>query len=156
MSRSASRVHSSAARCAPRERQMVVETALILRRRSRLPAWCDRSHDRLVLFIEALAVEAQIAVHDHERRAPQMIETGIEVGIARPDCDQIGSTVDYERIAGIISSVVNSRHYDLVETLAAAIAKAVLALDRIDVALKLSKLQAIASARGAGVVLPPI
>lgn len=76
------------------------------------------------LFLRGFEIEARIGIHDFERRAPQRLTIAIELDIdpaLLPDRDDIAVTFDYDGVREEVRRLVESRHFDLQETLAQAI-----------------------------------
>ena len=80
--------------------------------------------------IEGLSVETIIGVHDWERRQKQLIriDLTLEVDIDNASkTDVIEDTVSYGDIARLVIDLAERSRYNLIESLASAIANAVLA-----------------------------
>lgn len=80
--------------------------------------------DRFTLFLDDLAVEAEIGIHDFERNSRQRLLVSVEVEV-RPSLlpvrDDIAATLDYDWIRDMVHRLVAERRYDLQETLCRAI-----------------------------------
>lgn len=73
------------------------------------------------IFIQDLRVETVIGVYEQERLAPQVLRFDVEAGI--PDrraftTDELGDTVDYAELAGLIKRELQSHSHVLLERLA--------------------------------------
>jgi dihydroneopterin aldolase len=80
------------------------------------------------VFVRGLRVHAIIGIHPHERVTPQLIVFDIEAatdGSAAAGDDRIeGAPVDYARLCGIARHLAVEGRFQLVESLAEAIARA--------------------------------
>lgn len=78
--------------------------------------------------ITSLRVPVSLGVHDFERKARQDVTVDLVLTLnAVPASDSIGETAHYDEVADAVQHVADARHYDLIETLAVAIAERVLA-----------------------------
>jgi dihydroneopterin aldolase len=69
------------------------------------------------------------------RAQPFEVDLDLEVDLrAAGDSDDLGDTVDYGEVAGMVASIVRGERYVLLERLAARIAEAVLADERVTAA----------------------
>lgn len=89
--------------------------------------------DRIVLT--GLRVPGRHGVHDHERRDGQEFVVDLtvwaELGRAAGS-DALGDTLDYGALAATVAGIVGGPPRNLIETVAAEIAEAVLADERVD------------------------
>ena len=79
---------------------------------------------RYALFLDRFEVAARIGIHDFERTGPQQVSISIEIDIdprRLPGRDDIADAPDYDWIRQEIMKLVESRRFDLQETLARAI-----------------------------------
>ncbi len=86
---------------------------------------------------------------DGERDKPQPFETDAEVYVdLKPvaNADQLDETIDYMTIAQTVRSVIEERSFELLETLADAIATEVLALGADSVRIRVRKPRAASHA----------
>ena len=102
--------------------------------------------ERMIIRLSKLRLEAEIGAYDIERGRVQPIEISLSVSVdpraAHPESD-LTRVVDYASMAEIIRSVVQIRHYDLLEDLAQAIANALFEDPRItELTLDIDKLKA--------------
>lgn len=80
--------------------------------------------DRFTLFLDDLAVEAEIGIHDFERNRRQRLLVSVEIEVFPslvPVRDDIAATLDYDWIRTLVQRLVIDRRYDLQETLCRAI-----------------------------------
>lgn len=81
------------------------------------------------ILVPELRLEARVGVGDEERAAPQALVLEIEIGLdLRPagTTDDLLETIDYEEVCAVAESVVGARAYHLIETVAEAVAAALL------------------------------
>lgn len=84
--------------------------------------------DRIILT--NLQLEGVHGVHDWERQAPQPWEVDVELVLdlaIAGRTDDLAATIDYGPVARLVASVVEGRTYQLIESIAEAIAADVLA-----------------------------
>ena len=82
-----------------------------------------------VIFIRELRVEALIGFHKRELHATQILQVDLEIGIPNPlvfASDRGADCIDYEKVTARIREIAVERHYNLVESLAERIARAVI------------------------------
>ena len=73
--------------------------------------------------------DARVGVHPHERDRPQpvVVDVALWAHVARAaETDKITDTIDYGKIAATVVEVTTSRHFNLVEALCEALARALL------------------------------
>jgi dihydroneopterin aldolase len=108
-------------------------------------------------IVRDLVLSSSIGVYDEERLAPQPIRVNLELTVVSPDdpmTEDLGQVVDYAALTGRVRELVGSRHFDLVETLAEALAALCLEESRvISARVRIEKPNAIADAAGVGVEL---
>ena len=96
--------------------------------------------------IRGLKLRGRHGVTDLEREAEQPFIVNLAARLdARPAAilDDLGSTLDYEEAVRIISKIVTGESYQLIETLADRIARAILANTRVlDVWVRVAKTEA--------------
>ncbi len=81
----------------------------------------DMKIGRFTLFLRGFEVLARIGIHDFERSAPQRLAITIEIDIEPsrfPGRDDIVETFDYDWVRAEVLRLVESRHFELQETLA--------------------------------------
>lgn len=103
-------------------------------------------HEQMTIRLSRLRLEAEIGAYDCERGRLQPIVLSLDVEVdpkaAHPD-DDLSQVVDYASMASTLRHVVGSRHFDLLEDLAQAIANALFEDARIlKLKLEIDKLQA--------------
>ena len=84
--------------------------------------------DRLTL--RGMRFVARHGVHPQEKVEPQRFEVDVvlHADLARPaETDALDDTIDYSSLHQLVAAIVNGPSFDLVEALAGAIARAVLA-----------------------------
>ncbi|MDJ0893718.1 MAG: dihydroneopterin aldolase [Alphaproteobacteria bacterium] len=77
------------------------------------------------VLVRDMLLEARIGVHKHERDAPQQVRVNLELSVREggPIRDRLADVVDYEKIVHGARRVAESRHINLVETLAEELAE---------------------------------
>lgn len=108
------------------------------------------------IFVRDLQVHASIGVHPHEHETTQPIIIDIELDMGAmpsPKDDRLAETLDYALVADMAAKFAGEAHVQLVETLAARIARWALAGDkRVKAArVRIAKPQALINAQSAGV-----
>lgn len=109
------------------------------------------------IFIHDLQIETIIGVLPHERTQKQPILINLEISTdIRPAAksENVKDAIDYSAIAQRITEFVSQSKFQLLETLAEKIAEIVLTEFNVkQLRLQLSKPQAIANAKSAGVII---
>jgi dihydroneopterin aldolase len=109
------------------------------------------------IMIEALEVDASIGVHVWEKNVRQTLRLDIELGYNMQRAaasDQLRDALDYVAVTETISSVVSSRHFNLLEYLAEQLAQQLLKEFPVQqIKLILRKPGAIAQAENVGVCI---
>ncbi len=107
------------------------------------------------IFVRDLVLSCNIGVYRHERDAPQRVRLNIDLAIADDTAgatDRLDDTVSYEGIVDRARATVDARHYNLVETLAEALAAMCLDDPRVRVArIRVEKLDVFANTGAVGV-----
>jgi thioredoxin reductase (NADPH) len=116
----------------------------------------DPTIHRANIFVSDLRLKARVGVNPGEQDASQSIVLDISVGVEdmalAARSERLSDTLDYVAIARTARQVVELRHYPLVESLATAIAQAVLARPgATSVRVRLRKLDCLRHASAAGV-----
>ncbi|MDI2089805.1 dihydroneopterin aldolase [Commensalibacter oyaizuii] len=118
------------------------------------PAWSNQPSLRRI-FIRDLVLLARIGVYSFEQEKDQRLQINISVGVIEEKgigIDDLTRTVSYEDIVNQVKTIVQTNHFQLVETLAETIVEAILADKRIYVVrIMLEKLDIIQEAKGVGV-----
>ena len=76
--------------------------------------------------LRGLELHGRHGVLPHEREHGQRFLFDLELDVPAPERDAIDATVDYREIAAAVREVSDARDYVLLETLAAAVAEALL------------------------------
>ena len=109
------------------------------------------------IMVKDLRVSATVGVNRWEQAAPQTVAVDLEIAVDAAKAaasDQLSETVDYKRVSRDIAGLAASRPFQLIETLAEAIASLVLDEHRADwVRVTARKPWALRNARDVGVVL---
>ena len=109
---------------------------------------------RYALFLDQFELTARIGIHAFERAEAQRVAISIEIDIdpaLLPARDEISAAPDYDWIRSEIRALVESRHFDLQETLASAIIGIVSARPEIRRArVRTAKLDVYADAKAVG------
>ena len=110
--------------------------------------------ETLSVFVEGLALEAEIGLYAHERGRTQPLSVDVELALTPAPAHGIHGTVNYETLAEKVRALCASGHIELVETFAERLAQACLDHPRaVSVRVRVRKLLAIAGADAAGVEL---
>ncbi len=77
------------------------------------------------IFFRNLHVEASIGIHEHERKTSQPLLVSFAMFLTEPadKTDSISNVVDYDFAHAVVRKCAAERHWDLQETLCAAIAE---------------------------------
>lgn len=81
------------------------------------------------IFIEALAIECTIGIHDWERTIQQtlLLDLAMACDQRRPAAsDALADTIDYSAVAAVCREVAEQGRFGLIETLAERIAERIL------------------------------
>jgi dihydroneopterin aldolase len=81
----------------------------------------------MIVEVHGLELFGRHGVGEDERREGQTFLVDVELHVDEPREDAIGATVDYRRVRDLVRSVSEARSHQLLETLAAAIADALVA-----------------------------
>lgn len=111
------------------------------------------------ILIDGLEFEAIIGIYPHERATVQPVQFDLKLAVARVDSsaieDDIGATVDYQRVCEAIMSITQNGAFQLVETLAQAVTDGLFVrfplLEHIE--CRLIKPLALPYARGVGILI---
>lgn len=85
------------------------------------------------LELRGLRTVASMGVLPEERTRPQAVEVDLDVDVddeAAAVSDRLDDAVDYGAVVDSVAAVLGAGHHDLLERAAAAVADAVLGLDR--------------------------
>ena len=78
----------------------------------------------MIVEVHGLELFGRHGVNDDERRDGQMFVFDVTLEIAEPKEDAIDATIDYRHVRDIVRGINDAESYQLLETLAAAIADA--------------------------------
>ena len=78
------------------------------------------------LELHGLEVFGRHGVFENEKREGQMFLYDVELEVDEPAADRIDDAVDYRLVADCVREVSDSRSFDLIESLAAAVADALM------------------------------
>ena len=82
------------------------------------------------LFLSGIRASGHHGARPGEKEEPQELVVDLDIEVTVGD-DEIAGTADYRGITEIVRAIIGERSFDLIETIAAEIADAVLAVDRI-------------------------
>ena len=95
------------------------------------------------ILIENLTCDASVGVYENEKLSKQKIIINVEISLfkkMKTHTDNINDVADYGKFRGIILEVVNSKHFDLIETLADSLIKRIKTFDKVEnVKIKVTK-----------------
>lgn len=107
------------------------------------------------VFIEGLELMGSVGVYEHEHRdrQPVMISLNMDViDVYDGASDKLIDVYDYDIAIAAIRETVDAGHYNLIETLAEAIASLVLRDDRVTVArVRIEKPAVLTACRSLGI-----
>ena len=110
--------------------------------------------EALSVFVEGLALQAEVGLYPHERGHLQPLLVDVELHLTPAHAAGIDATVNYEILAEAARRLTASGHIELVETFAERLAVACLDHPRaVRVQVRVRKPQAITGAEAAGVEL---
>lgn len=105
----------------------------------------------LTVFVRALAVDAFIGVHAHEKGRAQPLVVDVDLDLSDLAVRTLADTVNYETVSTLAHAIAASGHVDLVEEYAERLALACLDDARIKaVRVRVEKPRALQDARAAG------
>lgn len=81
----------------------------------------------VVVEVVGLEVRGRHGVLEEERAKEQPFVYDIELELAEPAGDEIGETVDYREVAALVQEVSETGQFRLLESIAAAVADALIA-----------------------------
>jgi dihydroneopterin aldolase len=82
------------------------------------------------LFLSGIRASGHHGARPGEKDEPQAFVVDLEIQVEVGD-DEIGGTTDYRGITETVRAIVEQGSFDLIESLAAAIANEVFAIDRV-------------------------
>jgi len=80
----------------------------------------------VLVVLAGLEIPGRHGVEDREREQEQPFVYDLELELAEPAADRIEETVDYRELVELVRAVSESRQFQLLESMAAAIADALL------------------------------
>jgi 7,8-dihydroneopterin aldolase/epimerase/oxygenase len=83
------------------------------------------------LFLSGIRASGHHGARPGEKDEPQELVVDLDIEVSVGD-DDIAGTADYRGITDIVRAIVQDGSFDLIETVAAEIADAVLAVERIE------------------------
>jgi dihydroneopterin aldolase len=108
-----------------------------------------------IIFLRELKVETFIGVYEWEKRVPQTLQIDLEIALPHSracETDDIQDALDYADVVRDIQNALTSRHFNLLEALAEAIAQMLVNDFRLPwVKVSVAKLNAIRGSRMVGV-----
>jgi dihydroneopterin aldolase len=110
-----------------------------------------------VIYVRGLDLEVSVGFHDWEQAAPQAVRIDLQIQkdtSVAANSDSVGDTCNYEEVIRRVRAMVQQRHYQLVETLASALAQMILkefAVRHIKVCV--AKPNAVSGTEDVGVVI---
>ncbi len=104
------------------------------------------------LLIKGLVLPASIGIYEHEKNKEQKIKIDVTMEMrSKPSSDEIDSVVSYDDIIANIHKLLNSGHFNLVETLVEKIGNLCLEENNVKkVTVSVQKLNAVTEAEGVG------
>jgi dihydroneopterin aldolase len=81
----------------------------------------------VIVELHGLEVFGRHGVLDEEQRDGQTFLFDVELEVAEPGADRVENAVDYRDVAARVREVSDATRYDLIETLAAAVADVLVA-----------------------------
>lgn len=81
------------------------------------------------VFVDGYELVGSVGVYEHERRYEQRIVVSLDLEVVDHYdgvCDELGAVYDYDAAIRAVRATVESRHFNLLETLAERIAEACL------------------------------
>ncbi|MGC1303565.1 MAG: dihydroneopterin aldolase [Caulobacteraceae bacterium] len=113
--------------------------------------------EALSVFVEGLALEAEIGLYPHEQGRFQPLSVDVELFLTPAPVSGIHGTVNYETLAEKARALASSGHIELVETFAERLAADCMDHPRAErVRVRVRKPEAIAGADAAGVELTAV
>lgn len=107
------------------------------------------------VFVHGVELIGSLGIYDHERTRRQRVVVSVDLLVDDTydgTSDQIGAVYDYDQAIGAIRNAVESRHYNLIETLAEDIAITCLVDPTVrQVTVTVEKPEVLATCRAVGV-----
>lgn len=80
----------------------------------------------VVVELRGLELPGRHGVLEHERESTQPFLYDIELQLPEPPADELEGTVDYREVVGLVRDLSDGRRFQLLESLAAAVADGLL------------------------------
>jgi len=80
----------------------------------------------VVVELAGLELPGRHGVEDWERETEQAFLYDVELELPEPDADEVDRTVDYREVVALVQEVSEGRQFQLLESMAAAVADALL------------------------------
>ena len=95
------------------------------------------------IVIENLTCNASVGVYEKEKLNKQRITINLEISLInnmKTHTDNLNDVADYGKFRRIILDVVNSKHFNLIETLADNLVKEIETIDKVEnIKIKITK-----------------
>ena len=95
------------------------------------------------IVIENLTCNAYVGVYENEKLNKQRITINLEISLInnmKTHTDNLNDVADYGKFRRIILDVVNSKHFNLIETLADNLVKEIETIDKVEnIKIKITK-----------------
>ncbi len=109
------------------------------------------------VFVNGLEVMASVGIYEVEKRYEQRIVISVDLDVVDDYdgiSDRLDAVVDYGRVVAAVRALVESRHFQLIETLAERIAESCLADARVLVArITIEKPDILPACRSVGIAI---
>ena len=110
-----------------------------------------------IIFLRELKIDTLIGVYEWEKRVPQTLQIDLEIALPSSlacQTDNIDDALNYADVVRDIQTALASRHYNLLEALAEAIAQILIKDFKAPwVKVSVAKLQAIRGSRMVGICI---
>lgn len=107
------------------------------------------------VFVEGYELIGSVGVYEHERRYEQRIVVSLDLDVRDSydgTSDELGGVYDYDHAIAAVRTTVESRHFNLLETLAECIAEAILANpDVVAAKVRIAKPDVLIACRAVGI-----
>ena len=95
------------------------------------------------ILIEDLICSASVGVYENEKLNKQKIIINLEIVLVntiKTDTDNLNDVADYGKFRRIVLDIVNSKHFNLIETLADNLIKKIKTFEKVEnIKLKITK-----------------
>ena len=107
------------------------------------------------VMVEGYELIGSVGVYEHERRYEQRIVVSLDIDVLDDydgTSDELGAVYDYDQAIATVRSTVESRHFNLLETLAERIAEGCLVDPRVtSVKVRIAKPDVLIACRAVGI-----